>query len=131
MSILNRLGIGLVILISIGFMALGTRAGLSRREETQSLRNVQRDFCTKTQLSLRDDARDFRDSDVLKREIALARFSESNIMYHNIDSILMCATTSGFTSTEYLDCWLNKKFSCLANLADQARASVLTGEVLK
>lgn len=76
-------------------------------------------FCIATRDAVRTDRLAFEGDDPLKREAAYERFYESRIIYHNVDSMLMCVDEVPKLST---GCYLNKSWGCLANLAREIEA---------
>lgn len=82
-------------------------------EETSRLQKLEQ-FCFTTRDSVRADRLAFEGDDPLKREAAYERFYDSRIMYHNVDSFLMCIDE---VPKLPVGCDLNKNWRCLAEVA--------------
>ena len=97
------------------FVAMVVLAGCSGKTAKEADRLDKFDqFCIATRDAVRTNRRAFEGDDLLKREAAYERFYDSRVMYHNVDSMLMCVDA---VPPLTLGCWLNKDWRCLAELA--------------
>ena len=79
------------------------------------------EFCAKTRMAIKEDRRAFEGDDPLKREAAYERFYDSNVIYHNAESVLMCTDELPKLA---IGCHLNKNWACLADVAREIEGRI-------
>jgi hypothetical protein len=94
----------LVLLIAIGFRA---------DEKTKAILEKQKEFCLGVKLAMRQDRQAFESGDPRRQEEAALRFFDSQIIYHDAQSIAMCSDVPHVPA----ECSLNRDWSCLARVA--------------
>lgn len=82
-----------------------------------------RNFCGLTAMAMATDERDFRSSDPAIRERARARFSESSIIHHDVESVGLCVDDLATASVENM-CLVGPDFACLADEAKRLQAAI-------
>lgn len=95
-------------------IVLALLVGCKPSEATQHKLDKLDEFCAKTRLGVNQDRQAFESDDPLRREAAYERFYDSNVMYHNTESMLMCFSELPKLP---LGCNLNKNWACLADVA--------------
>lgn len=79
------------------------------------------EFCAKTRMGVNQDRQAFESADPLRREAAYERFYDSNVMYHNTESMLMCLDNLPKLP---LGCNLDKNWGCLADVAREVETQL-------
>lgn len=77
-------------------------------------------FCSATREAIRKDMIDFKSGDAARQEEALNRFYSSNVIYHDMRSISMCADKEPDIGA----CWVNRDIKCLGDKAQEIYLSL-------
>lgn len=104
----------IVLLILVGCIGIAVINLVKSNNETTYRLEKLDEFCAKTRMGVNQDRQAFESDDPLRREAAYERFYDSDVIYHNTESMLMCLDNLPKLP---LGCNLNKNWSCLADVA--------------
>jgi len=117
-----QLAVLLLVMIALAIWTISEeRAAQHARDDANAKAAVLHRLCSGTKMAMDADEAAFRGNDAARREAAYRQFYEGDALYHSSASIQYCINVLPPLS---MDCWLNKNWTCLADLAHQIRNAI-------